>query len=114
MFVTLADTLKHHLFLIWLAQVFALLQSSLTFRQPAHIITTACFEIVKPGWYGVLVTSTHNDTGHYKIDVEPVLPDSGLFAFGLATMFLGFVLIATSRILERSRSFYYVEQSTNH
>ncbi len=62
-------------------------------------------EILSPGWYGVLVTSIHNETARYEIRLETVLPDSGLFVFGLAIMFLGIGLIATNSILERRRSF---------
>ncbi len=62
------------------------------------------FEILSPGWYGVLVTSTHNETARYEIRLETILPDSGLFVFGLAVMLLGICLIATTKILERRSS----------
>ena len=62
------------------------------------------FEMLSPGWYGVLVTLTHNETARYGIRFETVLPDSGLFVCGLAFMFLGIGLIATTKILERRRS----------
>ena len=72
------------------------------------------FEILSPGWYGVLVTSTHNETAQYRLRFETILPDSGLFVCGFAIMFLGIVLIATTKILERRRLFNNVKQSTNH
>ncbi len=71
-------------------------------------------ETLSPGWFGVLVASTHNETADYRIEFEPVLPESGLLVYGLVTMSLGIVLIATTKILERRRSFYNVEQSTDH
>ncbi len=69
-------------------------------------------ETFSPGWYGVLVTPTHNETAEYKIEVDPVSPDSGLFAYGLVTMFLGIALMVPIKILEKSQSFHKAIQST--
>lgn len=87
----------------------AMRDASLENVTPIHVEENTLYyetvvEILSPGWYGVLVTSIHNETARYEIRLETVLPDSGLFVFGLAIMFLGIGLIATTKILERRRS----------
>jgi hypothetical protein len=94
----------------------AIRDASLAQVSPIHFVENILYyetivETYSPGWYGVLVTPTHNETAEYEIEVEPVSPDSGLFAYGLVTMIIGIVPIATTKILERRRSFHHVQQS---
>lgn len=89
----------------------AIRDASLANVSPIHVAENILYyetivETYSPGWYGVLVTPTHNETAEYKIEVEPVSPDSGLFVYGSATMFLGIALMAITKILERRRSFH--------
>ena len=96
----------------------AIRDASLENVSPIHFVENTLYyeavvEVLSPGWYGVLVASAHNETAGYRIEFEPVLPDSGLVIYGLAIMFLGIVLIATTKTLERRRSFHKVEVMTN-
>ena len=58
-------------------------------------------EVFSPGWYGVLVTPNHNETADYRVEVESLSPDSGLFAYGLVLVFLGTVFLVSRRIVSR-------------
>ena len=76
----------------------AIADGSLANATPLYFVENTLYfetvvEVSMPGWYGVIVTPSHNVTADYDIDFKTLLPSSVLFFYGTVCVFMGMVLL---------------------